>query len=63
MKNPVSSHEECLYDCVQSLLSAEPHAKTYFMSLDEREQGHIMLHSDTICSMTDLESFVRQIRT
>lgn len=63
MTESISSHEKTLYDCVQSLISAEPRAKSFYMALDEREQGHIMLHADTVCSYEDLESFVRQIRT
>lgn len=63
MNENISSREEALYDCVQSLISAEPQAKAFYLALDEREQGHILLHSDTICTMGELESFVRQIRT
>lgn len=63
MNDSISSREERLYDCVQSLLSAEPQAKEFYMTLDEREQGHIMQHSDTICSIGELEKFVRKIRT
>ena len=59
---PISSREETLYDCVQSLLSAEPRAKEYYLALDEREQGEVILHADSICSYERLQNFVSGMR-
>ena len=62
MKEEIVSKEETFYDCVQSLISAEPRAKAFYMTLDEREQGKIILHADTVCSYTELERFVQDMR-
>lgn len=58
----ISSREETLYDCVQSLLSAEPRARDYYMRLGEREQGEIILHADSVCSYERMQNFVRGMR-
>ncbi len=60
---PISSHEETLYDCVQSLLSAEPRAKDYYLSLNEQEQGEVILHADSVCSYERLKNFVTGLRS
>lgn len=62
MMEGFSSREETLYDCVQSLIAAEPQAKTLFMTLDERTQGHMLLHADSICSYAALQNAVQQLR-
>ncbi|MDR3765614.1 MAG: hypothetical protein Q3Y08_01060 [Butyricicoccus sp.] len=60
---PISSREETLYDCVQSLLAAEPRAKECYLALDEREQGEVILHADSICSYERLQNFVSGMRS
>ena len=62
MQEPVSSRGETLYDCVQSLISAEPRAKEYYLSLDEREQGQMILHADSVCSYERMQKFVQNLR-
>ena len=62
MNAPISSREENLYDCVQSLISAEPRARDYYLSLDEREQGEVILHADSVCSFERMQNFVRNMR-
>lgn len=52
-----SGSSETLYDCVQSLLAAEPRAQEYFLTLPEDAQGHINLHADSVCSYERLKRF------
>lgn len=59
---PISSRGETLYDCVQSLLAAEPRAKEYYLSLDERAQGEVIQHAGSVCSYERLKSFVSGLR-
>ncbi|MBS6547074.1 MAG: hypothetical protein KH319_06815 [Butyricicoccus pullicaecorum] len=62
MQEAISSKEEALYDCVQSLIAAEPRAKEYYLSLSEQEQGQMILHADSICSYERMQNFVNHLR-
>lgn len=49
------------YENINSLISHDQEAKEYYMSLNEKLQGALNLHSDSIHTFEDLKYYVKKL--